>query len=91
MLFSSKTNCKVCFGRFYHETREEKCPVAAVHCTLNKAIVEKFRIYIDFFNLRFKSDWKQGLSPEEMLKEHEKRVRRQLDILLHGVLDKENR
>ena len=72
MLFSSKTNCKVCFGRFYHET-------------------EKFRIYIDFFNLRFKSDWKQGLSPEEMLKEHEKRVRRQLDILLHGVLDKENR
>ena len=50
-----------------------------------EAIVEDFRGYVDFFNLRFKTEWKRGLSPENVLKEHEERCHRQLDILLHGV------
>lgn len=51
-----------------------------------KTIVEDFRVYMDFFNLRFKPDWNDGRSRENLLKEHEERCHRQLDILLHGVL-----
>ena len=50
------------------------------------SIVEEFRTYMDFFNLRFKAALHQGCSPERILKEHEERCHQQLDILLHGVL-----
>lgn len=49
-------------------------------------IVEDFRLYMDFFNLRFKAVCKSGNSLERALREHEERCHRQLDILLHGVL-----
>ena len=55
-----------------------------------RAIVEDFRMYMDYFNLRFKTICVDGLSPEYALKEHEERCYRQLDILLHGVLDETN-
>ncbi|MCI6966783.1 TetR/AcrR family transcriptional regulator [bacterium] len=50
------------------------------------AIVEDFRIYMDFFNLRFKASFGGKCPLETALKEHEERCHRQLDILLHGVL-----
>lgn len=50
------------------------------------AVVEDFKSYMDFFNWRFKAEWKRGLSPEEVWKEHEEKCCRQVDILLHGVL-----
>lgn len=53
-------------------------------------IVADFQSYMDYFNLRFKAEWKHGLSPETALKEHEERCHRQLDILLHGVLVKDH-
>lgn len=53
-------------------------------------IVEDFRMYMDFFNLRFKAVYGSGLSPEAALREHEERCHRQLDILLHGVLDQQH-
>lgn len=54
------------------------------------AIVEDFRMYMDFFNLRFKNEWSSGLTPEQALQAHEERCHRQLDILLHGVLGETN-
>lgn len=49
-------------------------------------IVEDFKSYMDFFNWRFKTEWKRGIMPEDALKEHEELCHRQIDILLHGVL-----
>lgn len=54
-------------------------------------IVEDFRCYMDFFNLRFQSEWKHAPSPERALKEHEERCHRQLDIWLHGVWSHEHK
>lgn len=51
-----------------------------------EAIVEDFRIYMDFFNLRFGAEPREGCSAKDELREHEERCHRQLDILLHGVL-----
>ena len=50
------------------------------------AIVEDFRVYMDFFNLRFKTAVGEARSAESLLREHEERCHRQLDVLLHGVL-----
>lgn len=51
-------------------------------------VAEDFRMYMDFFNLRFKNALSSGLSAESALIEHEERCRRQLNILLHGILVK---
>lgn len=51
-----------------------------------RSIAEEFRMYMDFFNSRFQDATSQGGSPEYILKEHEERCRRQINILLHGVL-----
>lgn len=51
-----------------------------------EAVVEDFRMYMDFFNLRFRSTLHHGLSTESALKEHEERCHRQLNVLLHGIL-----
>ena len=40
--------------------------------------------------MRFKTDFSSERSIEELLKDHEERCHRQLDILLHGVLGKKN-
>lgn len=50
------------------------------------AIVEDFRLYMDFFHSRFRMDCNEGESVEQILREYEERCRRQLDILLYGVL-----
>ena len=52
-----------------------------------QAIVEDFRTYMDFFNMRFQAALPQCCSTETVLQEHEERCHRQLDILLHGVLE----
>lgn len=54
------------------------------------AVVEDFRLYLDFFNLRFRTELQNSSSAEEALQKHEERSRRQLDILLHGILREEN-
>ena len=55
-----------------------------------EAVVEDFRMYMDYFNLRFRTAFRSGRSMDEILTEHEKKCRRQLDILLHGVLEDGN-
>lgn len=52
------------------------------------AIVEDFRAYMDFFNMRFRQELSSGATPDVVLREHEQRICRQIDILLNGVLDK---
>lgn len=52
-------------------------------------VVDDFRMYMDYFNLHFKSACTQTGSPEELFREHEERCHRQLDILLYGVLNRE--
>ena len=49
-------------------------------------IAEDFRMYMDYFNMRFRSALHHGSSMDQVLREHEERCRRQIDILLHGVL-----
>jgi TetR/AcrR family transcriptional regulator len=55
-----------------------------------ESTVEEFRLYMDFFNMRFKTALNQGRPPEIVLKEHEERCHRQLDILLYGVMDQQH-
>lgn len=50
-------------------------------------ITEDFRMYMDDFNLHFREALRQGASPEQVLREHEERCHRLIDILLHGILD----
>ncbi len=50
------------------------------------AVVDDFRMYMDYFNLRFKGMLAGIHSPEQTLREHEERCHRQLHILLYGVL-----
>ena len=50
------------------------------------AVVEDFRMYMDYFNLRFKAVLFEADSPEQALSKHEERCHRQLGILLYGVL-----
>ncbi len=53
-----------------------------------EAVAEDFRMYMDFFNARFRSVLTRADTAEQALREHEERCHRQLDILLHGVLEK---
>lgn len=54
------------------------------------AVVEDFRMYMDFFNLRFRDVCGGGRDAEAALRRHEERCHRQLDVLLHGVLEEAN-
>lgn len=49
-------------------------------------VAEDFRMYMDYFHIHFKSALRREYPVEEILKEHEERCHRQVDILLHGVL-----
>lgn len=49
-------------------------------------LVEDFRLYMNFFNLVFKDMLKKEISQEDAFKEHEKRIHRQLEIILYGIL-----
>lgn len=53
-------------------------------------VVEDFRSYMDFFNMRFKQTFEGEILSEKVIKEHEERCHRQFDILLHGVIGEEN-
>lgn len=55
-----------------------------------EAVVEDFRLYMDFFNARFRSVLAGAEEPEEALREHEERCHRQIGILLYGVLGETN-
>lgn len=48
-------------------------------------IAEDFRMYMDYFNVRFWDALCQCDSPEQALHEHEKRCHQQISILLYGV------
>ena len=50
------------------------------------AVVEDFRMYMDYFNLRFNAVLVEAHSPEQALRKHEERCHRQLGTLLYGVL-----
>ena len=54
------------------------------------SIVEDFRIYMDYFNMRFRAEAGGDSSVDDILREHEERCHRQLDILLYGVLGEKN-
>lgn len=41
-------------------------------------VVEDFRLYMDYFNLRFKAVKSGNLNPEEVLRQHEERCHRQV-------------
>lgn len=51
-----------------------------------ESIVMDFSMYMDYFNLHFKSELTTNNSTEALIKEHEERCHRQLHILLYGVL-----
>lgn len=53
-------------------------------------IVDDFRVYMDYFNLRFKNERGGAVSDGSSLREHENRCHRQLDILLYGVINTAN-
>ena len=53
-------------------------------------IVEDFRMYMDFFNMRFQADSGTEHTMDELLQKHEERCQRQLDILLYGVIEKDD-
>ncbi|WP_295580526.1 TetR/AcrR family transcriptional regulator [uncultured Oscillibacter sp.] len=50
------------------------------------AVADDFRLYMDYFNLRFQRELAGIHSPEQALREHEERCHRQIHILLYGVL-----
>lgn len=50
-------------------------------------IAEDFRMYMDYFNARFRAALNEAETPEQALRAHEERCHRQLGILLHGVLE----
>lgn len=50
-------------------------------------VTEDFRMYMDFFNARFRAVLLNATARENALREHEERSHRQLSILLHGVLE----
>lgn len=50
-------------------------------------VVDDFRMYMDYFNLHYKIDSHGTYEQDDILREHEETCRRQLDILLYGVLD----
>lgn len=49
------------------------------------AVVEDFRMYMDYFNIHFRTAFCEESPIQEILKKHEERCHRQLDILLYGV------
>ncbi|MGN0659043.1 MAG: TetR/AcrR family transcriptional regulator [Emergencia sp.] len=54
-------------------------------------LVSDFRMYMDYFNMRFGTDSSRGRPARDLLKEHEEKCHRHLDILLYGVLERGER
>lgn len=53
-----------------------------------EAVVDDFKEYMDFFNLRYRDALKREGTAETVLREHEERCHRQIDILLYGVVER---
>lgn len=51
------------------------------------ALVEDFRLYMDFFNARFQTVSVEASTPEKALRDHEEQCHRQIRILLYGVME----
>ena len=51
-----------------------------------EAVVEDFRLYLDYFNIHYRAAFRGKASPQEALLKHEERCHRQIDILLYGVM-----
>lgn len=49
------------------------------------AVVEDFRMYMDYFHIHFQLACGEARSARDVLKEYEERCHRQIDILLYGV------
>lgn len=49
-------------------------------------VVEDFRLFMDFFNMHFKKAIDGNLNPDAVLREHEERCHRQLNLSLYGVI-----
>ena len=56
-------------------------------CLSVSAIVEDFRMYMDYFNIHYRAAFRGETSPQDALLKHEERCHRQIDIFLYGVLD----
>lgn len=56
-----------------------------------KQVVEDFRLYMDFVNLRFRASCvREGADADDLMREHEAMCRRQLHMLLYGVVERKN-
>ena len=54
------------------------------------ALAEDFRTYMDYFNARFRAALSSAKTPRQAIAEHEERCRRQVGILLYGVLERKD-
>lgn len=52
-----------------------------------ETVVEDIRMYMDYFNLRFREAVRATGATADIFREHEERSHRQLNILLYGVFD----
>ena len=54
-------------------------------------VVEDFRMYMDYVNLRFrKANAREDAVPDGLMREHEAMCQRQLHMLLYGVVERKN-
>ena len=51
-------------------------------------VVDDFRMYMDYFNAKYRTVLAGADSPEQALREYEERCHRQLEIMLYGVMEK---
>lgn len=54
-------------------------------------VVENFRMYMDFFNLHFQAACGEARSHKELLCRHEEMCHQLLDVLLYGVISREDK
>ena len=55
------------------------------------AVVDDFRMYMDYFHIHFRISCSDSCSKEDILRKHEEICHRQLDILLYGVINTQNK
>lgn len=49
-------------------------------------VVDDFAMYMDYFNLRFNAALTENEPADKILREHDERCRRQLNMLLYGII-----
>ena len=54
-------------------------------------VVEDFRMYMDYVNLRFRTAYvREDVDPDGLMREHEAMCQRQLHMLLYGVVERKD-